>query len=213
MNAYQLYLEFRTPEEIAADEKSEDELFKSVSQSFRSSVSIFRYRIYNERLYDFISDIPYGFRVLEWTDNVALSIKSTYQKFRYGVSDRECWDLSNTLSKFIIPRLKHFKKVNIHSIPGDLYKEVNFRKINEQGDKKFVEQWHAILDEMIFGFEYNLDSDKFCPFPDELLDNKNLTQERKTELMHAYINKRDALNERSQKGIDLFAKYFKGLWD
>lgn len=213
MKAYQLYLEFRTPEQIAADEKSEDELFKSVSQAFKSSVSIFGYRIYSDRFYDFIYEIPYGFRVLNWTDEFALDIKSYYQKLRYGVSDRECWDLSHTLSKYIIPRLKHFKKVNIHSIPGDFYQNITFNKITTKDDEKFQEQWHAVLDEMIFGFEYNLEPEKFCPFPDELFDKKNLTKEKKEKLMHDYIEKRDILNERSQKGIDLFAKYFKGLWD
>ena len=84
---------------------------------------------------DWILDhIAYGWRVYYKYYDVKRWIISTYQRMRYGVSDSECWSLDWTLTNFILPRLKHFKKINVHTHPPQVTPE----------------QWDKILDELIW---------------------------------------------------------------
>ncbi len=55
--------------------------------------------------------VPYGWRVYYKCHDIKRWFISTYQRIRYGVSNEECWSLDATFSKFILPRLKHFKKM------------------------------------------------------------------------------------------------------
>lgn len=72
-----------------------------------------------------------------------------YQKLRYGFSDDETWSLSDTIAKFILPRLIRFKKVNC-GYPGHLTEE----------------EWDDKLDEMIWSFEF-LAGDHYSNFNEE----------------------------------------------
>jgi hypothetical protein len=91
------------------------------------------------RFFDWLFDtVPYGWRVYYRWGELRRWCISTYQRTRYGVSDAECWSLESTLTKFILPRLKHFKKINVNSHPANITSE----------------QWNEILDEIIWTFEY-----------------------------------------------------------
>jgi tRNA-dihydrouridine synthase len=126
---------------------------------------------------------------------------------RYGVSDSECWSLDWTLTNFILPRLKHFKKINVHTHPPDITPE----------------QWDKILDELIWTFEYMHDEEKFNPTPmfryevDNMDDYfKNIKREKTPEQKQAweeYLKKNEELEERRKKGMLLFAEYYQQLWD
>lgn len=56
-----------------------------------------------------------------------------------GFCDSETWCLDIAISRFILPRLKRFKQVNI-GFPGTMTPE----------------QWDETLDKMIFAFEWNI---------------------------------------------------------
>lgn len=79
-----------------------------------------------------------------------------WQKNKRGFSDRDMWNLDQTIGQFVLPRLKYFKEVSC-GVPGDLT------------DK----QWDNILQEMIDAFEliadehlyYRTDKDQ-----DEIID-------------------------------------------
>ena len=75
------------------------------------------------------------------------------------------------MAKDITMALKSFKKCNINSYPADL---------------DYIEEWHNIIDKMIYSFEIIAN--------DDIVTQMN----RKKEI---------------QEGLDLFAKYFMDLWD
>ena len=86
------------------------------------------------RFFDWLFDtVPYGWRVYYRCGELRRWFINTYQRIRYGVSDAECWSLESTLTKFILPRLKHFKKINVNTHPADITPE----------------RWNEILDEII----------------------------------------------------------------
>jgi len=152
-----------------------------------------------------IDKIPYGWRLYDFCCNIKYSIIATYQILRYGVSNRECWNLSDTFTNFILPRLKHYKKMDRAGFPCELTKE----------------EWEAILDEIIWTFEYMKEPDIYNPIPEhwhyepETLANY-LAREKTPEEKQAnkdYIAKANELDERMKKGMKLFADYYHNLFD
>lgn len=93
-----------------------------------------------------------------------------------GYSDSETWALDSVICKFILPRLKRFKEINNGSPLGLTSKE-----------------WDAILDEMIFAFEWNISEE--------------------SDIVHN-ISEEEIQNnwKRYKKGMGLFAKHFRDLW-
>ena len=157
---------------------------------------------------DWILDrLAYGWRVYYKYYSVKRCFIDTYQRMRYGVADSECWSLDYTFTKFILPRLKHFKKINVHTHPPQV----------------IPERWEQILDELIWTFEYMEDEEKFNPFPRFTYDRdnmdeyfKNINREKTPEQKLAwdsYIKKSEELEERRKKGMLLFAEYYQQLWD
>lgn len=95
-----------------------------------------------------------------------------------GFSDSETWALDSVVCKFILPRLIRFKQLN-HGFPWI--------------DGMTMEKWKAIIDEMIFAFDWSLNNeeDKYYSLTDE---------EKETNW------------KRYSDGMRLFAKYFRNLW-
>jgi hypothetical protein len=92
-----------------------------------------------------------------------------------GFSDTETWALDSVISAFILPRLIRFKKIT-NCYPGDPLTE---------------KDWDAILDDMIFAFNWNL-----------TLDEKYFTLSKDEQKLG---------NERYERGMNFFAKYFNHL--
>lgn len=119
--------------------------------------------------------------------DILKNLKWKIQKIFRGYSDIEMWNLDDTISKWIVPKLKIFKSIT-------------------QGSPAYLdsfEEWQNMLDEMIFGFEW----------PTKELEwyNKNvfyLTGDAKEEKFKEF----EALKERALKGRILFAEHFYGLW-
>ena len=79
------------------------------------------------------------------------------------------------------------------------------------------EEWESVIDEIIWTFEYLVDDERFNPFPNFYKDenwefNKEKTPEQK-QLFDEWMKKNNELEERSQKGLELFAKHYRHLWD
>lgn len=155
-----------------------------------------------------LSKLPYclGWMWYHKYWDVKRYIISTYQKIRYGVSDQECWNLDTTIARFILPRLIHFKKMKRVGMPADLTEE----------------EWETIIDESIWVFDYILDADKHNPFPYEIsvrldknpiemFSNKKTPEQEINWKM--YITKSKQLQERKEKALANFAKYYEGFWD
>ncbi len=64
------------------------------------------------------------------------SIRYFFQRWTRGWDDSDLWSLDQTISEFILPRLKEFKRT-LHGYPGDMTEE----------------EWNQILDKMIIAFE------------------------------------------------------------
>lgn len=109
---------------------------------------------------------------------------------------KELSNLDRTIAKFVLPRLKEFRKV-------------------ENGYEKF-EDWEKILDKMIQSFELVLDDSA----PDfdvkasyTIKDGKKVIKdESSTDEAKAYIDYFKEKDKKIQEGLDLFAKYFQELW-
>ena len=85
-------------------------------------------------------------------------------------------------------------------------------------DEKSIKEWNAVLDEMIFAFEYIVDDEKHAPFPDVLLKKWNkddFNRPRTDEEQQAwkeYMALSEKLEERKRKGLELFHKHYDNLW-
>lgn len=111
------------------------------------------------------------------------SVKFLYQRLARGWDDSATWSLDDHLAKLILPRLKRFKELNKHAYPG------KFPGIDRPDTVETFEEWHEVLDKMIFAFEWHADDDRKYGKFDE------------TEY------------EKVKEGLQLFAMFYGALWD
>ena len=124
------------------------------------------------------------------------------QKKVRNIKYQDIIDLDNTLARFILPRLKFYKK-NIIGSPLEFT----------------VEEWKDILDKMILSFELIL-NDHEPDFGDlnyhtektdagiwKLIEDDDSTFDR--DAYEKWHKDREATIE---EGLKLFAKYFQDLW-
>lgn len=123
---------------------------------------------------------------------VTLKIKWFFQKLFRGFSDDELWNLDNTIAKWILPRLKRFKKDSI-AFPAEL---------------GIPDKWDEILDKMIWSFDYIVNQDKY---EDEIME-KYKDNELDEEGHYRWIKDANELSKKCQEGLDLFGTYFRSLW-
>ena len=161
----------------------------------------FKYRV--NKYVDFVLDkIPYGWRIYDFYRNIRLWFVSTYQKFRYGVSNEECWSLDFTVAEFTLKRLRHFKKMRRFGVPMG----------------KTEDEWEAILDELIWTFDYTCDDTKYNPIPHvedimKTFEDDYVKSPEEELAWKEHFKIADELNERKRKGLILFAEVFENLWD
>lgn len=111
--------------------------------------------------------------------------KEQIKKFidKNGFSSAECWNLSETIARFILPRLIHLKKIH----HGLFWKDPFDKKNNSTLSEKETDE---VYNKMIKVFEYAA-----------FKQNLDYSAPDKKEL--------DGYKE----GLELFAKYFFELWD
>jgi hypothetical protein len=119
--------------------------------------------------------------------------RAVWFRIRNGWDSSDTWSLQFTISKFILPRLKYFKKVN-NGIPNGIYEKHRDpnRKVSEN-TKLALEEWNVKLDKMILAFQRIIDEDEdFHDWKDK-----------------KYWDKQEKIKK---DGLKLFAKYFEDLW-
>lgn len=117
--------------------------------------------------------------------------KWAIQKRKRGWSDLELWNLETTFAEYIVPRLKQFRDMTI-GYPGQL---------------DSIESWKAIIDEMIFGFEFYLkQSDEY----EKRVFSKKLVRTKEENDLAMASFETDV--QRAQRGRELFGKWFEHLW-
>jgi hypothetical protein len=156
------------------------------------------------KLGDWILDtFPYGWRIYHTVGQFRNWTITKYQQLRYGVADSECWSLDYTFTRYMLPRLKHFRNMKRYSYPSDITPE----------------EWERILDEIIWAFDYMANEDKYIIMPhfdsdiEKIFDiNRPKTLEREIEWRN-YFDKMKSLQHRKVEALKLFSKYYEALWD
>jgi len=164
------------------------------------------------------------------------------RKIDIEIESHDTWSLDHSLAYIILPALIQLKETK-HGIPGefadvggedwtdqqplDFYKE-SYAEAFEEGCKR----WDEVLDKMIWSFQQlaledydqlyhhgkvELDwekTDKTFPNPVTGVDEATYRMVDKNPDEHWYDSVGHKLHEeRIQEGIDLFAKYYRSLWD
>jgi len=163
------------------------------------------------------------------------------RKIDVRIDDFDVWNLDSTLAQIILPALLHLREVK-HGVPNDFgdvggeeyASQSSFDFYMESHDWAFresIKEWDEVLDKMIWSFEqividthdkkyahgepkykFKKSDYKFAnPITNKLEDTFNIVNENEDywyddagHLMHM---------NRIQEGLDLFAKYYRSLWD
>lgn len=158
--------------------------------------------------------------------------KNSERRIDVRIENHDTWNLDHTLSLIILPALLQLKATK-HGVPSDFANtggdntdtQYSFDFYSETADEAFnekVKQWDTVLDKMIWSFQqlsvapdyeekyFHGKSDiSFAPS-----GNGNYTLVDKNPGNHWYDHVGHTLHEkRIQEGIDLFAKYYRALWD
>ena len=118
-------------------------------------------------------------------EDALFNLKMWWQRKTRGWSDVEVWNLDDTVSKWIVPRLKAFRAGTIGYPP-----EMQFS------------DWQIEIGEMIFGFEF--DGPEWY--------KKNVFPIKDPDAKNAKIKEYIDLCKRAEDGRILFAKRFNHLW-
>lgn len=108
--------------------------------------------------------------------NVNFSVDSTSanseecvkQRMTRGFDDTELWNLDHTIVKFILPRLKEFKKLSKGSYPNEVGTEEN---------------WQEILEKIIVGLEYYLEKDRVMDITENEANGRMFIMEEAFQLL------------------------------
>lgn len=128
-------------------------------------------------------------------------LKKMKQRVTTGFPHEQAWNLNIYHAKWVVPRLKMLRDMNC-GYPHDFTEET----------------WKAALDEMVWAFE-NYGKDIAIEYPDDY-DHRHEVEVHEGSIsikplatQKVSFDKSIAHNDRVQKGIDLFAKYYFHLWD
>jgi hypothetical protein len=170
----------------------------------RHKKSIYEYNeteadYWDEKVFKIADGIDY---VFDKTINKFLSKRKRVVKVKLDPWDH--WDAQHTLALIILPLLKVMKEkkhgapnVDDEDVPEELHSTVDPRENDTDG--KFFDRWTWVLDEMIFAFEHIVDEDWWTEF---VFSGEHVDQDS--------IN---ATNKRIDRGLMLFGKYYRSLWD
>lgn len=124
------------------------------------------------------------------------------QKKNRSIKYKDIYSLDNTIARFVLPRLKFFKK-NIIGYPPDIT----------------FEEWKDILNKMILAFELILDKSEpnfgELKFNTEKTDNghwKMVKDPGSTFDTEAYMKWHKDRQKTIEEGLKLFAEHFQDLW-
>lgn len=132
----------------------------------------------------------------------------------------DTWNLDHTLALIISKALKQYKENDINSIPGSFFEQSTaysftqmafkfYEDDNELVEKEASKQWVEIVDKMIFSFEQAINEEgMYGEGQFYSIDPHNL----KVKVKVNYVEL-DEHNAKIQEGFDLFAKYYRNLWD
>ena len=149
----------------------------------------------------------------------------------------DTWSMDNTLAIIVLPMLKQLRStkhgapaVDIKDVPEHLRpskKELAAYRRNGHTDEQFFARWDWILDEMIFAFEHLVNDDWEEQYHTGKIDLRSQPIEwdengkpKMYQMVegpgHTHQSDQaaiDAVNERINRGLLFFGKYYRNLWD
>lgn len=128
-----------------------------------------------------------------WLTDLKWRVPNYFERAYYGIGHADVWNFDYYLSTVIIRGLKQLKKYK-HGCPIDIYEKYRKQKnlSQRQKDNLSSKEWKDILSITIKGFEAG----------------QKLISPSKSD-----IAKFDELEQRLNKGMDLFKKHYLSLWD
>jgi hypothetical protein len=153
----------------------------------------------------------YGYLAEIVEDNyrfIRRKIISKYQKLRYGSSDEECWNVFRVIARHNLKKLRYFRNMQLMGHPAEMTEN----------------DWLNQIDEIIWAYDYILDTDKYNPIPDcgefkvveqeegikrTIFDKDEACSKRWNE----YNEKAKELEARKKKALVWFAENFETFWD
>lgn len=155
-----------------------------------------------------ILDVPCGW-LMKFLDKV-------HPKIDYVKIDRwDTWSMDHTLAPIILPMLKQLKDTK-HGVPAEfVHGKDGCTEIPFEIAKK---KWDNVLDQMIWSFEQIVDDDNdeqfFTDDPTGPVD-KSLKSLLREDYVPQKYDREGHLkhNRKIQRGLDLFGRHFRSLWD
>jgi hypothetical protein len=146
-----------------------------------------------------------------------------HPKINYVKIDRwDTWSMDYTLSHIIVPMLKQLKEtkhgapfVDDEDVPEELKSTSAPPKENDyETDENHFKRWDWVLDEMLWSFEQNLDTNS----EEKFFDHAEWDEKEKDfgKNLHKIKIDQEGLKihqDRKKNGFRLFGKYYQGLWD
>jgi hypothetical protein len=134
-----------------------------------------------------------GFARVAYTD-VLRPIKFFFQRLTRGYDDSCTWSLDHHLAKLILPRLRMFRE-QPHGCPTNM-SDVAFHPTVAEGEEDpEMSAWNEKLDKMIYSFDY-------------------IASGRQWGYDEAWtVEKEAAEDKKVAEGLELFGKYYRGLWN
>jgi hypothetical protein len=146
-----------------------------------------------------------------------------HPKINYVKIDRwDTWSMDYTLSHIIVPMLKQLKEtkhgapfVDDEDVPEELKSTSAPPKENDYDtDENHFKRWDWALNEMIWAFEQNLDTNS----EEKFFDHAEWDEKEKDfgKNLHKIKIDQEGLKihqDRKKNGFRLFGKYYQGLWD
>lgn len=173
---------------------------------------------YDEPIIDKWSD-----RLTPFCQGIQSVLDFIHPKIDYVKIDKwDTWSMDYTLSHIIVPMLKQLKETKHGSpntddedVPEHLRSTAAEPKENEwDTDSNHFLRWDWIMDEMIWAFEQNLDTNS----EEKFFDHAEWDEKEKDFGKNLHKIKIDqpglkAHQDRKANGFRLFGKYYSGLWD
>ena len=132
------------------------------------------------------------------------------RKVEVRIDPYDTWSMDHTLGLIIVPMLKQLKatkhgspSVSDADVPEELRSPMGYLATEDYDvDDNYHKRWDWVMDEMIWAFEQTIDEASDDHFFDRSVE--------------PYVYDKDghrAHMQRIDNGIQLFGKYYQGLWD
>ena len=144
-------------------------------------------------------------------------IKMFFQRVfrRTHTADSDLWSLDTHLAQIIAKKLILFRNQELSGIPMDFTEPEDYPDQDDIPDNIMgggMEKWLETIEMMIFGFEQAYMYEGTEKETKRFLKKYNL-ENPWDEDFNLDVKLMDVITKRSEKGRELFTKYFLSLWD